>query len=156
MSSFEIEVRREPITSPVAAALIQALNGELSGRYPEAGANHFRLDVEEVADGRGAFLVVYTGTVPVGCGAIRRLDAETAEIKRMYVDPSARGQGIGRALLASLESEARSLGVKRLVLETGARQPEAIALYAGAGFQRIPLFGEYLGSALSVCMGKEI
>jgi putative acetyltransferase len=151
-----IDIRRQPITAPVAAALIQALNGELSGRYPEAGANHFRLDVEEVADGRGAFLVVYTGTVAVGCGAIRRLDGETAEIKRMYVAPSARGQGIGRALLASLESEARSLGVKRLVLETGARQPEAIALYARAGFQRIPLFGEYLGSALSVCMGKEI
>lgn len=74
----------------------------------------------------------------------------------MYVDPRARGKGIGRIVFARLESEARSLGVRRIVLETGVRQPEAIALYSRAGFSEIPAFGEYLGSAWSVCMGKEL
>jgi GNAT superfamily N-acetyltransferase len=151
-----VEVRPGVITSSVADALIRALNEELSARYPEPGANHFRLDEEEVAEGQGAFLVAYAGTTPVGCGAIRRLDLETAEIKRMYVDRFHRGQGIGRLVLTRLEDEAHALGVGKIVLETGVRQPEAIALYSRAGFSEIPAFGEYLDSSLSVCMAKEL
>ena len=150
----ECEIRREDILSSVANTLIQSLNAELSERYPEDGANHFRLDPEEVAEGRGAFFVAYRDGHPLGCGAIRMLDADTAEIKRMYVAPGARGRGIGRVLLNSLESEARRLGARRLVLETGERQPEAVALYTRAGFARIPAFGEYIGSPLSVCMAR--
>jgi putative acetyltransferase len=160
MSRVEVEagvnIRREDIGSSVAAAMIEALNGELSGRYPEAGANHFRLDAEEVADGRGAFLVAYAGSRPVACGAIRRLDAGTAEIKRMYVVPAERRRGFAQVMLARLEAEARALGVARIVLETGVRQPEAIALYTREGFTRIPAFGEYLEDALSVCMAKDL
>jgi len=152
----EIDLRREPITSPSAAALFRALNAELSERYPEPGANHFRIDADEVAEGRGAFVVAYAGGGPVGCGAIRRLDGETAEVKRMYVEPAARGQGVGRLVLAALEEEARRLGVRSLVLETGERQPESLRLYSGAGFVRIPPFGEYEASPLSVCMEKRI
>jgi len=152
----ECEIRRENLLSPVANSLIQSLNAELSRRYPEEGANHFRLDPEEVAEGRGAFHVAYREGQPVGCGAIRLLDSDTAEIKRMYVAPEARGLGIGRSLLDSLESEARRLGARRLVLETGNRQPEALALYGRSGFSRIPAFGEYRGSPLSVCMAKTL
>jgi putative acetyltransferase len=125
-------------------------------RYPEEGANHFRLDDEEVAEGRGAFLVCYSSGQPVACGAIRRLDPETAEIKRMFVEPSMRGLGIGSQLVTRLEAEARRLGVKRVVLETGVRQPEALALYERAGFARVLPFGEYARSPLSVCMAKEL
>jgi putative acetyltransferase len=149
MESRNIDVRRENLGSA-------ALNGELSGRYPEAGANHFRLDPDEVAEGRGAFLVAYARGEPVGCGAIRRLEDGAAEIKRMYVAPAQRGQGIARLLLAHLEATARALGARRVLLETGVRQPEAIALYTRAGFTRIPAFGEYLDSALSVCMAKDL
>jgi putative acetyltransferase len=152
-----IEIRRENIASPVVEALIRALNAELSRMYPEEGATHFGLDPDEVAEGRGAFLVAYAEGNPVACGALRRLDADSAEIKRMYVGPGARGRGIGRAVLAALEAEARRLGVRRIVLETGTRQTEALALYAKAGFERIPLFGEYIGSPLtSVCMAKDL
>jgi GNAT superfamily N-acetyltransferase len=84
------------------------------------------------------------------------MDSDTGEIKRMYVLPDARNRGVGRAIVAVLEAEARRLGVRRLVLETGERQPEAIALYSRAGFQQIPLFGEYIGSPLSVCMAKTL
>jgi GNAT superfamily N-acetyltransferase len=149
-----IELRRSDLGSSVAQHLIGELNAELNGRYPEEGANFFRLDPHEVEEGRGAFYVAYLAGKPVGCGAVRRLDATTAEIKRMYVDPAGRGNGIGRRMVEQLEAEARRLGIKRLVLETGPRQPEALALYHRTGFREIPLFGEYIGSKFSVCMEK--
>jgi len=152
----DLVVERAAILSPVARALIGALNAELSSRYPEDGATHFRLDPDEVAPGRGAFLIATRAGKPLGCGAVRCLETETGEIKRMYVSPEARSHGVGRAVLAALETEARALGVARLVLETGVRQPEAIALYERAGFSRIPAFGEYVHSPLSVCMAKDL
>jgi GNAT superfamily N-acetyltransferase len=152
----DLTLRPEPLDSPAARRLILALNAELSGRYPEAGANHFELDPEEVGPGRGAFLVAYADGEPVGCGAVRRLDAGTAEIKRMFVVPELRGRGIAGRVLAALEDQARALGVRRLVLETGVRQPEAIALYRRFGFAAIPAFGDYIGSELSVCLGKPL
>jgi putative acetyltransferase len=153
---ISVEIRRENISSPVVQQLICALNAELEERYPEDGANHFRLEAEEVADGRGAFLVAYIDGKPVGCGAVRRIEPAVAEIKRMYTAPEARGRGVGRQVLLEIEAVARQLGASRLVLETGPRQPDALALYRRAGFAEIPLFGEYLGSEFSVCMEKEL
>lgn len=154
MSSLRL--RRESIHSETALELIRALNAELSQQYPEPGANHFRLDSDEVGSGRGVFLVAYWQNRPVGCGALRRLDPNTGELKRMFISPRWRGRGFGRRLLGALEEEARALGVVRLVLETGTRQAEAVALYERAGFQRIPSFGEYAHSPLSVCMAKRL
>ena len=152
-----IAIARERLDSPVALGLIAALNAELSSRYREPGANHFRLDLDEVRPGRGAFVVAWRASEPVGCGAVRRLSPGVCEVKRMYVDPGARGLGIGRAVLASLEAAARQLGAARLVLETGTRQPEAIGLYLRAGFVRTPPYGEYVRSApTSVCMAKQL
>ena len=157
MASETITIARVELTAEVSRALIDSLNAELSGVYPEPGANRFHLDPEEVADGRGTFLVVYRGGTPVGCGALRLLDAETAELKRMYVSPIVRGSGLGRRLVAALEAEARALGVRRLVLETGVRQAAALALYRATGFHPIPLFGEYcLSPETSVCLGKDL
>ena len=149
-------VQRFDILSPPARTLIEALNAELSSRYPEEGACHFRLDAHEVADGQGAFLIAFQSGKPVGCGAVRRIEARTGELKRMFVVPEERGRGVGRAILNALESEAQALGVSRLMLETGVRQSEAIALYQRAGFSRIAPFGEYVDSPLSVCMAKEL
>ena len=151
-----VTIRRFDILAPTARTLIEALNAELSSRYPEVGATHFRLDPEEVADGRGAFLVASRAGKLVGCGAVRRIEAFTGEIKRMYVSPGERGRGVGRGLLAALEEEARALGMARVLLEAGLRQPEAIALYERAGFSRVDPFGEYVGSPLSVCMAKDL
>ena len=114
--------------------LIEALNADLRARYPGDGCDYFRLDPEEVRPGRGAFVVAYDADTPVGCGAVRVIDSGVAEIKRMYVLPDVRGRGIARRMLEALEREARSLGVAKLLLETGTRQPEAIALYSKAGF----------------------
>ena len=81
----------------------------------------------------------------------------TGELKRMYVAPDQRGRGLGRQLVVALEAEARARGARRLVLETGIRQHAAIALYERCGFERIPLYGEYLSSPdTSVCLGKAL
>jgi len=152
-----IELRRSQLASEIAQSLIAALNAELESRYPEEGANFFSIDPEEVSEGRGAFFVAYVGDEPVGCGAVRRIAPTVAEIKRMYVVPTARVCGVGRQIVAKLESIARELGATQLVLETGARQPEALAMYTRAGFTRIPLFGEYINTPhpeLTICMGK--
>lgn len=157
MNQDVITITRADLTADASRALIAALNAELSGVYVEPGATHFRLDPEEVSGGRGTFLIVYQNGVPVGCGALRRIDAETAELKRMYVVPAVRGTGLGRRLVAALEVEARTLGIRRLVLETGIHQAAALALYRATGFQSIPLFGEYcLSPDTSVCLGKDL
>jgi GNAT superfamily N-acetyltransferase len=152
-----VTISRASLTAASSRALIAALNAELSAAYSESGANHFRVEAGEVADGKGAFLVARRGEEPVGCGALRLLDAETGELKRMYVAPAARGTGLGRLLVAALEAEARSLGVKRLVLETGVGQHAALVLYGNTGFTPIPLYGEYcLSPDTSVCLGKNL
>jgi putative acetyltransferase len=151
-----IQIQRGELTLPEALELIGALNIELQQRYPEPGATHFRLDLDEVSPGRGAFLLALLGAEPVGCGAVRLLNAFDAEIKRMYVKPGARRRGVAKALLTALEAEAIDLGATRLLLETGARQQEAIGLYGGAGFIGIEPFGEYVNSPLSICMAKEL
>jgi putative acetyltransferase len=149
-------VRAESLHSPAAQRLIAALNAELAALYPEPGATHFTLEPEQVAAGRGAFLVGYLRDEPVACGALRCLSRDVAEIKRMFVVPRARGQGVSRLILSALESAARGLGVRQLVLETGSRQPAALALYQRAGFAPIERFGEYVESDLSLCLAKAL
>ena len=162
--SEAVDIAPEILTSPVALTLIRALNTELAAQYPEPGATHFRLDPDEVAPGAGVFVVARIGGRAVGCGAlrclrepalVRELGEAVGELKRMYVAPEMRGHGIGRALLSRLEDEGRALGLTRLVLETGTRQAEALALYRSAGYVAIPAYGEYAASpATSVCLTK--
>lgn len=156
MSSPPLTIVPEPLDSAAAQTLIARLNAELTERYPAVEDRHFELTGEQVSEGRGVFLVARIGDEPVGCGGLRRLDQATGEIKRMYVAPSARGVGVGRLLLVELERHAHRLGVRRLVLETGRFQAEAIRLYERAGFAHIPCFDEYDDTRMSVCMGKSL
>ncbi|MCA0147026.1 GNAT family N-acetyltransferase [Blastococcus sp. LR1] len=87
---------------------------------------------------------------PVGCGALRDLGGGAAEIKRMYVVPAARGRGVSKAVLAGLEQAARERGWTTLRLETGPLQPEAVALYRGAGYREVGAFGAYVGDLAAV------
>ena len=108
---------------------------ELRARYDgdtEPGTPPSAADVSVVLVARDP-----TGTA-VGCGALRALGDGVAEVKRMYVVPEARGRGVSKVVLAGLEDAARSRGWTLLRLETGPRQPEAIALYEGAGYRPIP------------------
>lgn len=151
-----VRVRREHAFTADALALIAELDAELRARYPEEGAQHFRLDADEIAAGRGVLLVVDSGCEAVACGALRLIGGGDAEIKRMYVRASARGRGHAALVLRGLLAEARALRARRVVLESGARLHEAMAMYERAGFARIPAYGPYIDSPLSICMAKPV
>jgi putative acetyltransferase len=90
----------------------------------------------------------------VGCGAIKEFEPGVMEVKRMYTDPAARGKGVATAVLEDLEKWAAELGYSGCILETGLRQPEAIALYRKCGYEQIPNYGQYVGMENSVCFRK--
>ncbi len=101
-------------------------------------------------------VVAYIDGHPVGCGAIKAFGENSMEIKRMYVLPKYRGRAIATSMLKELERWALDLGFKKCVLETGKRQPEAIALYTKNGYQNIPNYGQYIGVENSVCFEKDV
>lgn len=101
-------------------------------------------------------VVAYVEQTAVGCGALRKFSDDTAEIKRMFVQPTHRGQGIAGKVLLELENWARELGFTACVLETGEKQPEAIRLYQKSGYTQIPNYGQYEGVLNSICMRKSI
>lgn len=100
-------------------------------------------------------VVAYEEGQPVGCGAIREFSEDAMEVKRMYVLPAKRGQGVAAAILKELETWSRELNYKSCVLETGKKQPEAIAFYKKNNYKVIPSFGQYLNVENSICFEKE-
>ena len=101
-------------------------------------------------------VVFYFDNIPVACGAFKRFDATSVEVKRMFVQPDYRGKGIASNVLKALEEWAKEIGYTTCVLETGLRQPEAIALYKKNNYQIIPNYPPYLGIENSVCFKKRI
>ncbi len=101
-------------------------------------------------------VVLFKGNNPIGCGAFKLYEHKTVEIKRMFVKLEQRGQGIATKILEALEKWAKEIGFEACVLETGKKQPEAIALYLKNGFSIIPNYGQYKYVENSVCMQKKI
>jgi ribosomal protein S18 acetylase RimI-like enzyme len=149
-----IELRPEPIDGPVATTLVARVQQEYVRRY--GGPDTAPISAEEFAPPRGAFFVAYRDSEPVGCAGLRLVEPGLAEIKRMYVDPAARQQGIARRLLSQLEASAVGLGARSIRLETGSEQPEAVALYGSAGYTRIPGFGIHAEDPRNICMAKSL
>jgi GNAT superfamily N-acetyltransferase len=137
-----LDVRPEAFDGPAALDLIAAVQQEYVLRY--GGPDETPLAPAEFVPPAGAFFVGYLAGVPVACGGWRRHGCD-AEIKRMYVAPELRGRGLSRTMLATLERSAADAGVRRMILETGTAQPEAIGLYESAGYTLIPGFGIYGG-----------
>ncbi len=131
--------------------LVRLLDADLAVRDGEDHA--FYAQFNKVDSIRHA-VVIYENDQPVGCGAFKPFDENSVEIKRMYVLPTNRGFGIAAAILTELEAWAAELGYTRCVLETGKKQPEAIALYSKSGYAVIPNFGQYAGVENSVCFEK--
>jgi GNAT superfamily N-acetyltransferase len=104
----------------------------------------------------GLFVVARLDGRSLGCGGVRPHEGTIAEIKRMYVDPPVRRQGIARRILARLEDAARHLGYRTIRVQTGNGQPEAIALYGSTGYERIPAYGEFVDDPFSVCFEKQL
>jgi len=144
------------IESPRAAGvaeLISALDGYLSSLYPPT-SNHF-LDLDQLSQPDIRLFVARRDGAPLACGALR-IASDYGEVKRMYVSPAARGEGLGRAILARIESEARREGLRVVRLETGNRQTEALALYRSAGYVDCGPLGEYQPDPLSRFMEKAL
>jgi GNAT superfamily N-acetyltransferase len=154
-------VVRLSITHPDAALLVEEVQQEYVVRY--GGRDETPLEPAHFEPPEGAFFVGYLDGRPVASGAWRRRrdvavdgTVATAEIKRMYVAPSARGRGLARAMLAHLEQTARDAGAEVMILETGLAQPEAIALYESSGYTPIPDFGFYKDAPLSRCFARRL
>ncbi|WP_221392620.1 GNAT family N-acetyltransferase [Dyadobacter sp. NIV53] len=101
-------------------------------------------------------VVVYDNDKPIGCGAMKEFDLIAMEVKRMYTLPESRGKGIATLILSGLESWAAELSYQNCVLETGKRQPDAIALYLKNGYRIVSNYGQYIGIENSVCFEKEL
>jgi GNAT superfamily N-acetyltransferase len=142
---------------PETVQLIATLNEELAGIATHPDENHFTLHTSQVTGDNGVMLRArYDGQL-VGCGAVRRIEPTVGEVKRMFVARSTRGLKIGAAILDQLELAAITLGLDELKLETGPNQPEALGLYARAGYTRCAAWGEYVATpATSLCFVKRL
>ena len=139
----EIKIRPAEFGEPAVRALVVDVLAELSERYGGTG-DDTPIAEDDFDAPNGAFLVADDGERLVGCAGWRR-HGEDAELKRMFTAKKMRGRGLARRMLAAIERSARDAGCRRLILETGDKQPEAVALYASAGYERIEDFGFYAG-----------
>lgn len=165
-----LEVTVEPFDAPDARTLVAEAEAELLRRYgpgphdravapaddEEPDRLHRSLTAQEFAPPAGIFLVARVRGEPVACAGLRPVDEATAEVKRVFVRPGHRGRGVARRLMDELESAAAVLGYRRLVLETGGAQPEAIALYDSTGWSRVPPYFGVARHALSVYFAKDL
>ena len=151
-----VQIKATRYGAPVAQRLIADLMADLKARYGESDTTPISAIEFDPPD--GGFFVAYLDGQPAGCGAWRSHDdtEDVAEVKRVYVADAARGKGVARRIMSALEEDARAHGRKRIVLETGTGQPEAIALYEALGYQRIADFGHYRHEAGVRSFGKEL
>jgi GNAT superfamily N-acetyltransferase len=134
----EVQIEFRTVDAGVAPAreLLAAMEAEMLELYPAMSAMPLAT-AEDFSPPGGAYLVGFADGTPVCGGGLKRLDHEAAEIKRMYVAPAARRQGLARRLLGALEDAARERGYRIVRLDTGARQPHAKALYTASGYVEI-------------------
>ena len=151
----KVIIDKENPFSDVSTVLIRELTKELAERYEYMYDGSGAFQPKDVSVEKATFMVVWFDGKPIGCGAVRPLfENEIVEIKRMFVKPEFRKKGIARLLLTKLESVVAELGYKKIWLETGDRQPEAIRLYETAGYSRINNYGNYKENLHSNCFEK--
>lgn len=157
-----VQIRTTRYDHPDAVKLNDLVQQEYIERYGDI--DQTEVDAAQFAPPRGLYLLGYdTDGTPVASGGWRARERSAegnedgdAEIKRMFVVPHARGRGLARAVLAEVEATAAAAGRVRMVLETGTKQPEAIALYTSCGYEPIAKFGHYRDDELSIHLGKPL
>ena len=148
-------VEVDPI-SDTALALLREAAIEARELYPELFTADTPWPENLPTPELGVYLVAYMDGLPVACGALRPIDENCVEVRRMFVTATARRMGLAQAILQELEIRAAGFGYATMRLETGNRQLSAMALYESLGFRRIEPFGEYVNDALSVCFEKMV
>ena len=149
-----IVIARESPRQDDVIALIRQSDALMQSLYP-AESNHL-VDIDSLAQPHVHLLVAREDGRALGCGAFVLGDEGQAEMKRVFVAPAARGKGVARAIMAALERDAAGRGVTRMQLETGIKQPEAIALYRKLGYAERGPFGNYQPDPLSLFMEKRL
>jgi putative acetyltransferase len=147
------QLKRVTSTDPGFQTLVALLDKELAIR--DGNEHSFYAQFNKI-DALKNVVLYSVGDSPVGCGAFKPYDGTTVEIKRMFVLPEYRGKRIAAEILYELEQWAAQQNYTSCILETGKKQPEAIALYQRSGYQIIPNYGQYAGVENSVCMKKAI
>lgn len=133
-----LSIRATPFDAPEVQRLITVMNTRRRARMPEfTPAGGSTVDARDFLAPHGVFLLATRDEEPVGIGGLRRLGADAGEIKRLFVSPTARGQGIATALLRALEDRARSIGYAIVRLDTDGGVPAALALFRSAGYREI-------------------
>jgi GNAT superfamily N-acetyltransferase len=153
-SDGEVQLEEVAFESELARSLVDEVQQEYVRRY--GGRDATPVAPGEFAAPDGTFVVARLAGAAIGCAGMRRHDDGVVEVKRMFVRVEHRRRGHGRRMLRALEDWARDRGYRRVVLETGLAQPEAIALYERAGYRRIDGFGHYKGSQLSRSFAKDL
>ena len=148
-----IEIQRTDSGNRDFFHLVQDLDAELAGRDGEGYSFYAQFNK---IDALKYVVVAYENGKPVGCGALKEYSPKKVEVKRMYTSPESRGKGVAGRVLRELEAWAAELAYEACLLETGARQPEAIRLYQNNGYRRIPNYGPYVGVEDSLCFEKDI
>ncbi len=146
-----VTTHRTDATNKDFIQLVQQLDVDLAKRD---GKDHAFYHQFNSIENLKHTIILYEGEKAIACGAIKAFDAKTMEIKRMYVVPESRGNGLATKVVKALELWTVELGHKVCILETGKRQPEAIALYKKNGYQIIPNYGQYEGIENSICFQK--
>ncbi|HWA47775.1 MAG TPA: GNAT family N-acetyltransferase [Dongiaceae bacterium] len=149
-----ITIARESPRQDDVVALIRQSDALMQSLYP-AESNHL-VDVDALAEPDVHFFVARENGRALGCGAFVIAGGKSAEMKRVFVDPTARGKGVARLIMEALEQEAARLGIDLMQLETGIKQPEAIALYRKFGYVERGPFGSYKPDPLSLFMEKKL
>lgn len=149
-----VTISREPPRQPAVVRLLELSDAYAASLYP-AQSNHL-VDLASLEQPAVSFFVARREGDVVGCCALVEAGDGTAEIKRMFVDPQARGLKVGKLLLQALEARSDELGLTAIRLETGIHQPEAIGLYKAAGYVERPPFGKYQPDPLSLFMEKSV
>jgi GNAT superfamily N-acetyltransferase len=148
-----VKILKTNSDNPDFISLVKLLDAELAERD---GEDHSFYAQFNKIDKIKYVVVAYENGKPVSCGAIKEYTADTMEVKRMYTLPRNRGKGIATKVLNELEKWADELSYKKCILETGKKQPEAIALYKKNGYKLIPNYGQYAEMENSVCFEKEM
>ena len=148
-----VEIVRTNASDTEFAKLVQLLDQELAQRD---GEEHAFYNQFNSLDHSVSVILLIENEQAIGCGAIKSLNDTTMEVKRMFVLKEFRGRGLAGSVLFELERWALELGYSRCRLETGKRQPEAIALYQKKGYQKISNYGQYAGIENSICFEKQL
>lgn len=146
-----MKIKRTDSSNKDFQNLVQLLDADLAIRN---GEDHAFYDQFNKIDAIKNCIVIYVDEIPAACGAFKKFDEETVEIKRMYTNPDFRKKGLATAIVKELEFWAKELNYTKAVLESSLEQNEALSVYEKSGYTRIPNYGQYIGIDKSVCYEK--